>query len=94
MFFVLLFISATQMINPFLNSRISANHDKVEGLLANFNGEILIKRALFLYRKISFIMRHPNVCVVLPVVKVSQTLRIQGTGLLQTWHLLWQVVDS
>ena len=32
---------ATQIIHPFLNSRISANHDKVEGLLAN--GEILIK---------------------------------------------------
>ena len=30
---------ATQIINPILNSRISANHDKVQGLLAN--GEIL-----------------------------------------------------
>ena len=32
---------ATQIINPFLNSRISANHDKVEGHSAK--GEILIK---------------------------------------------------
>ena len=26
---------ATRIINPFLNSRISANHDKVQGLSAN-----------------------------------------------------------
>ena len=32
---------ATQIINPFLTSRISANHDKVDGLLAN--GAILIE---------------------------------------------------
>jgi len=31
----------SQIINSFLNSRISANHDKVDGLSAN--GEILIK---------------------------------------------------
>ena len=35
----------TQTINPFLDSRISANHDKVEGLLAC--SEILIKKGLF-----------------------------------------------
>ena len=33
--------NATKMINPFPNSRISANHDKVERLFAN--DEILIK---------------------------------------------------
>ena len=33
--------TATPIINPFLNLRISANHDKVEGQLAN--GEVLIK---------------------------------------------------
>ena len=38
----LLFFYATQMIGHFLNSRISANHDKVEGHWANY--EILIKR--------------------------------------------------
>ena len=32
---------AINMINPLLNSRISTNHDKVEGHSAN--GEILIK---------------------------------------------------
>ena len=31
----------TQIINPFLNSRITANHDKVDRLLAN--GDLLIK---------------------------------------------------
>ena len=37
---------ATKIINPFLNSRITANHDKVGGLSAN--GEILIKGIVFL----------------------------------------------
>ena len=32
---------ATEILNPLLNSKLSANHDKVEGYLAN--GEILIK---------------------------------------------------
>ena len=36
----------TQIINPFLNSMISANLDKVDGLSAN--GEILIKRIVSL----------------------------------------------
>ena len=39
--FILLFSSATKN-NPFLNSRISANHDKVNGLSDN-DGEIPIK---------------------------------------------------
>ena len=29
------FFCATQIINSFLNSRMSANHNKMEGLLAN-----------------------------------------------------------
>ena len=37
---------ATQIINPFHNSRILANHDKVDGLSAN--GEILIKEIVSL----------------------------------------------
>jgi hypothetical protein len=37
----LLPLYATQMISPFCNSRISANHGKVERLSAN--GEIFIK---------------------------------------------------
>ena len=36
-------LHATQMINPFLISRISANHDKVKGYSANCNVKILIK---------------------------------------------------
>ena len=43
---------STQIIRPFLNSRISARHDKVDGHPAN--GEILIK-GLFLYCRISFV---------------------------------------
>ena len=39
------FYNATQIINPFLNSRISANHDKVQGYSAI--GEILIKGVVF-----------------------------------------------
>ena len=38
---------ATQITNPFLNSRISVNNDKVERLSTNF--EIHIKRIFFLY---------------------------------------------
>ena len=38
--------NATQIINPFLKLRISANHDKVEELLAN--DEILLKRIVSL----------------------------------------------
>ena len=41
---------STQMINPFLNSWITANHDKVEGLSVNSK-----KRGLFLSFKKSFI---------------------------------------
>ena len=44
---------ASQIIIPFLNSRTSANHDKVDGLSAN--GEIFI-RGLFLYCRISLLM--------------------------------------
>ena len=40
-FIPLLPFYATKIDDPFLNSRISANHDKVEGLLANY--KILIK---------------------------------------------------
>jgi len=36
-----LFIFITHIINPFLNSMISANHGKVDGLSAN--GEIPVK---------------------------------------------------
>ena len=39
--------NATQIINPFINSRISANYDNVEGLLAN--GEIIIKGIVSLF---------------------------------------------
>ena len=39
-FHITLPLYATQIINPFLNSRISANHDKKERL--RVNGEILI----------------------------------------------------
>ena len=38
---------ATQIINPFLNSRISDNHDKVGELSAN--SEILIKEIVYLF---------------------------------------------
>ena len=38
---------ANQIINPFLNSRISANHKKVQGLSAN--GKILIKGVVSLF---------------------------------------------
>ena len=44
---------ATQIINPFLNSRISKNNDKVERLSTNF--EIHLKRIFFLYCIISFL---------------------------------------
>ena len=44
---------ATQMINSFLNARISANHDKADRLSAN--GDIHIKGNLFLYCRISFV---------------------------------------
>ena len=37
---------ASKIINPFLNSRILANHDKVDGL--STNGEILIKGSVYL----------------------------------------------
>ena len=43
---------ANQLSNPFLNSKISANHDRVDGLLAK--GKILVK-GLFLYCRISFV---------------------------------------
>ena len=45
MFFIPPFY-ATQMINPFLDSRISDNHDKVDKLSAN--DEILVKDFVFL----------------------------------------------
>ena len=56
------FFYATHIIDPFLNSRISANHEKVKGLAANHdkvkglsaNSEIIMRRELFLYCKISF----------------------------------------
>ena len=41
-----LFFLATEIINPFLDSMISANHDKVEAHSAN--GKILIKRIVAL----------------------------------------------
>ena len=41
MSFIPPFSSKKLLINPFLNSRISTEHDKVEGHLAN--GEIIIK---------------------------------------------------
>ena len=47
------------MISPFLNSRISANHEKVDELLANANGEILIK-GIVLYCRISFVLSYWN----------------------------------
>ena len=39
--------NVTQIIDPFINSRISANHDNVEGLLAN--GEIITKWIVSLF---------------------------------------------
>ena len=41
---------ATQIINPPLNSRISANHDKVErlSLFSQCNGELLVDRIVSL----------------------------------------------
>ena len=37
---------ATQIINPFINSKISTNHDKIDGLSANC--EILIREIVSL----------------------------------------------
>ena len=37
---------ANQIINPFLNTRIPANHNKVDGI--STNGEILINRIVSL----------------------------------------------
>ena len=45
----------TQIINSFLKSMISANHDKVDGLSANAMGKSLYRR-FFLYFRISFYM--------------------------------------
>ena len=41
---------ATQIINPFINSKISANHDKIERLSAN--GETLMKKIVFLLKNL------------------------------------------
>ena len=54
MFFIPPSFYVTYIIIPFLNSSISANHDKVDGLTAN--GEILVKGLFlsFLYCRFSF----------------------------------------
>ena len=54
---------ATQIIDPFLNSRIPANHDKVNWFSANW--EILIKAQGYLERKISK-------CVYLSLFKITK----------------------
>ena len=46
-FHIPLSLYATQINNPFLNSRISANHYKVDELSAN--GELLIKGIVSLF---------------------------------------------
>ena len=45
------FLCKSNIINPFLNLRISANHDEVIGFLAN-----MLKGGLFLYCRISFVV--------------------------------------
>ena len=57
---------ATQINNPLLNSRISANHDKVDGL--SVNGETLIKGFVSLlynlfYRALINIHLEKNACL-------------------------------
>ena len=48
-FFIPLSFYATQMINTYLNSRISANDDKVDGLSANDEGNCFSIVELLLY---------------------------------------------